>query len=200
MTPVPPTREPRQFIAGDTIQWTKQLADYPPADGWTLHYKLNGPSTLSEDVDVDVSGDMYEVTIPAAATAFPAFVAGAYRMIGYVDNVAGERHTIYRADIEILPNVAAVSYANLRTHDEKMLAAIQAALEGRSSADIEQYQIDGTAITKIPMERLLQLQGIYQYKVWRQANPDVAFPSIEMAFAAEGGSSPTADPNWFDDQ
>jgi hypothetical protein len=143
VAPTPPTREPRQFIAGDTILWTKQLADYPPADGWLLHYKLVGPSTLAADITAVDDGGTFDVTIPAAATGFGGFIAGTYRMIGYVDGVGAERHTIYRADVEILPNVAAVSYANLRTHDEKMLAAIQAALEGRSSADIEQSMPTG---------------------------------------------------------
>ena len=38
-----PTTEPTSIIAGDTLAWTKSLADYE-ASLWTLTYYLRGPS------------------------------------------------------------------------------------------------------------------------------------------------------------
>ena len=30
------TREPAQIVAGDSLQWTKSVADFPATDGYTL--------------------------------------------------------------------------------------------------------------------------------------------------------------------
>jgi hypothetical protein len=199
LTPPIPTREPIQFVAGDTVQWTRVIADYPTSDGWTLHYKLIGPSSLGTDPAVTVANGIYNVTLAAASTAAASFTAGTYRMIGYVDGVSSERHTVFDGFVEILPNVAEVTYTNLKTHEERMLAQIQAALEGRTLADVEKYTIDGTQVDKIPVDRLMQLQGIYKAKIWRQQNPGQAFPVSVVRFVAPSNVSPDealASPGW----
>jgi hypothetical protein len=184
LTPPIPDREPIQFVAGDTVKWTRVVADYPAVDGWTLNYKIVGPRALVSQPAVSVVDGVFTVTLAASATAGAAFAAGTYRIIGYVDGVGAERHTVYEGVVEILPNVAELSHTSLLTHEERMLTAIQAALEGRTTADIEAYTIDGTQITKLPMERLLQLQGIYKVKVWRLRNPGKSVPMHAIRFGS----------------
>jgi len=54
------------------------------------------------------------------------------------------------------------------THAETMLKAIEAVLEGRVTADIEQYSIAGRQITKIPIEELIKLRQYYKLEVIRE--------------------------------
>lgn len=174
------------------MKWTRVVADYPESDGWALQYKIVGPSTLASQPAAAFADGLWTVTLGADATAGASFTAGTYRMVGYVEgsgNYAGERYTVFDGFVELLPNVAEVAFTDLKTHEEKMLAAIQAALEGRTTADIENYQIDGTNITKIPMERLLQLQGIYKAKIWRQKNPGQSMPVHALRFGRASGNT-----------
>ena len=52
------------------------------------------------------------------------------------------------------------------SHAKTMLDAIEAVLEGRITSDIEQYQIAGRQITKIPIRELKDLRQEYlsEYK------------------------------------
>lgn len=54
------------------------------------------------------------------------------------------------------------------THAETMLQAIEAVLEGRITADIEQYSIAGRQITKIPVEELIKLRQYYRLEVIKE--------------------------------
>jgi hypothetical protein len=56
------------------------------------------------------------------------------------------------------------------THASRMLTAIEAALEGRITSDMEQYSIAGRQITKIPVNELLVLRDKYKAEV--QAEED----------------------------
>ena len=59
-----------------------------------------------------------------------------------------------------------------QTHAEIMLAKIEAVLEGRITADIENYQIAGRQITKIPIAELLVLRDRYRVEVKNQKAAD----------------------------
>jgi hypothetical protein len=58
-----PTCEPRSFVAGATVSWSKSFSDYPASEGWVLSYAFRGPEDL--DVEATADGDDYLVLIPA---------------------------------------------------------------------------------------------------------------------------------------
>lgn len=58
------------------------------------------------------------------------------------------------------------------THAATMLAKIEAVLEGRVDADIENYQIAGRQITKIPIPELKQLRNDYRAEVRAEQSRD----------------------------
>jgi len=61
----------------------------------------------------------------------------------------------------------------MSTHAQTMLAAIEAVLEGRITADIEQYSIAGRSITKIPIAELLKLRSYYKAEAVREQRADM---------------------------
>lgn len=178
-----PSCEPHQFVAGDTVQWTKSLSDYPASDGWALHYRIVGVTEEIADANISVMANVsggWDVSISAAASSIDA---GACRITGWVTSGdASERHTVYDGTITALADIASVSPGDLQTPNQKILAAIDARMAGRITADQESVQIDGTSLVRIPIEKLATLRGIYSARVWRDLNPDRSNPAHELRF------------------
>lgn len=161
--PVMDYREPLEVAAGDTIIWTRILADYQPTDGWALKYALRGPDVV--DIVADADGSSHLVTInPADLT-----VAGTYLVQGYVEK-DGERHTVYSGRLKVAPDlVAAVAGYDGRSHAQKVIDAIEAVIEGRASKDQQELQIDGERLVRIPFEELLRVRQRYRHELAAEA-------------------------------
>lgn len=181
-----PSCEPRSFVAGDSVLWTKSLADYRPADGWTLAYRLTNAILGAEIAaakivaTADTTNQFWNVAI---APADSAVSSGEWRLIGVVTLTAtGERHTVFDAVIEVLANAMTIPAASLLTYNEQVLAAIDARVLGRATADQEKIQINGTALERIPIEKLGVLRGQFAAKVWHEQNPGRSNPVHKMRF------------------
>src|SRR5512139_3769447 len=96
-----PTTEPAQIRAGDTIKWTKSLADYP-ASTWTLSYRLiNGVNTI--DITASADGDDHSVEVSHDISEH--YVAGDYDWFSFVTD-GSERYTLDRGVVTVLPDAA----------------------------------------------------------------------------------------------
>ena len=172
-----PSSEPLQVTAGDTLQWTRDLADYPANDGWVLTYELRalgGAYTIT----AAASGAQHAVTVAAATST--SYAAGTYTIGGYVTK-AGQRFEVYRGTLVVLPNLAAGGAADRRSHVRKVLDAIEAVLEGRATRDQEQVTFsDGRSLRYMPVEDLLKLREKYRSELARE----------EAAAAIAAGRSP----------
>lgn len=182
---IPPC-EPKEFVAGDSVLWTKSLPDYRPSDGWTLAYRLTnaklGLEIAAANISVvaDASNAFWNVSITPANSDV---AAGEWRLIGRVTLTAtGEKHVIYDAVLEVLADAMTVAAASLQTDNEKILAAIDARLQGRATADQEQIHINGTTLVRTPIEKLAALRGVYAAKVWHEQNPGRSNPVHKMRF------------------
>jgi hypothetical protein len=179
LAPQIPANEPISIVAGDTVVFTKVLADYSVVDGWAMKYRLFGPMGIGAAPIVDktitpvpIVNGLWQITFAPADTS--AVVADAsYRLVGQV-SLSGETHTIYDATLRILANPITATPTNLLSHAERTLAIIEAKIEGRMTADMEHYQIDG---------KLVRLRARYRFEVWRQRNPGVAAPQRLVRFS-----------------
>ena len=72
-----PTDIPTLFTAGDTLKFTKELADYLPADGWTLTYSLVKSSAQIQFSASDNGDGTHLVNV--ATTTTDDWTAGDYR-------------------------------------------------------------------------------------------------------------------------
>lgn len=114
MAPVPSV-EPTSFPAGDTIQWTKSLNDYSPADGWVLTYAFRGEKGDGHH-DVTCTADGQQFAAVISATESNLMTPGTWHWAAFVTNVAGERHQIGRGTTEVTPNLAVTNFStDLRT-------------------------------------------------------------------------------------
>jgi hypothetical protein len=137
-----PTIEPQSVTAGDTIQWTRSLADYPANSGWTLNYRIIN-TTRKYDIAGSASGSDHFISV--AASVSEAWAAGDYDWQAYVSNASGDRHTIANGRIKILPNLAGVTDAGMdgrspaRQIYDGLIAAYQDAVISR--AFISEYRV-----------------------------------------------------------
>jgi hypothetical protein len=134
-----PTKEPTEFAAGDTIKWTRELADYPASASWVLTYALrNAVSQI--DVTASAVGDVHSITIAASVSA--AFAPGSYGWAAYVSK-AGERYEVGTGTLTIRPNLAAKAPLDTRTQARKAADDLNVALSTfRSSGGrVKRYRI-----------------------------------------------------------
>ncbi len=153
------TALPETIADGTTVAYTKTVADYPATDGWTLTLEIAGEKLLS--VEADANGGDYDVTISAEQSA--TLTAGTYYFAEKVEK-AGEVHRVGSGRVTVEPNLATALAGDLQSPNERMLKALNAVIESRLGTstgvpkDVESYAIDGIAVTKIPLERLMTLR------------------------------------------
>lgn len=142
MTVEIPTSEPTRFRAGDTVAWTKSLADFPASDGWILHYRFINQSHKI-DVTATASGSDHLVSIAAAVSAL--YIAGDYTWASWV-TIGSDRYTVETGRLTILPDLAAVVAPGFdsRSTAKKTLDLLDAArLAYGANAWTQEYSIAG---------------------------------------------------------
>lgn len=121
---------PREFSAGDTLDFSETVSAYAASDGWTLHYGLfNAIAAITLDSVAD--GDAHQFSETATATA--TWAEGRYDWTRYVTHGDGRRVSLAHGQIKILTDLAGPRDG--RSHARKMLEAIEAQLENRATRD-----------------------------------------------------------------
>jgi hypothetical protein len=154
--------EPKKLHAGDSIAWGRAVPEYLASAGWSLSYVLVGPQVI--EIEAFSDGDAYAVEIAASTTR--DWAPGQYSWAAYMKGPGDQRRTIDTGLITIAPNLLLAEPGDVRTHAQRMLALIQAALEKRIPKDQQSYEIDGQRLDRIPVERLMELRKMYR----REAN------------------------------
>lgn len=144
MSVSPLTSEPARLVQGDSVSWTKAVADYLPADGWTLHYAfvLSGEAAIV--VDGSDNGDGSHL-IEISAVTSAGFAVGTWRWQAYVTQGAPvtERTTLYWGNLAVDPDFATQTTGyDGRSTARKMLDLIEALILGKlSRGDVTAYSI-----------------------------------------------------------
>lgn len=158
-----PSTEPSALRAGDTWKWTRTLADYP-APTWTLKYRFKHPTAAGFEIVASASGTDHSITLAAADSGK---TAGTYSWIAWVEGGSSEKYTVGEGVVEITADYrsgAATTVLDDRTHAAKVLAAIEAWIEGRDMA-VAEYEIAGRRMKYIPIADLVKLRNRYRQEV-----------------------------------
>ncbi len=159
------TRFPESFAAGTTVKYTRSLSDYPANDGWTMTVHLRGDDNTA-NATVTPSGADYVVEFMSATTA--GLVSGQYQWAEIVTKSGVGTVQADHGNVFVEPNFATAGPGGLRTHEERVLAALRAKLEGRITADQETLHVEGMLIERIPLKEIPALIDRYQAKVSAQ--------------------------------
>lgn len=152
------TSLPSSFAAGTTVKYTRNYSDFPASDGWALTLAIRGAAV--RDYTAAVVNGSHVFTLPATGgTGTDGLTPGDYVW----EERASKAGEVYvpkgaRGDVRILANTATAIAGELQSKAEKDLAVVDAKINGRLTADLEQYQIAGRAVTKIPIKELYQIR------------------------------------------
>lgn len=87
--------------------------------------------------------------------------------------------------INIGPNAGSSPAGTFNTWEERTLAVVEAAIQGRLTADIQAYQIAGRSVSKIPIAELRTIRGELKAAIWRQNNPGQLGVPHKVAFTPD---------------
>lgn len=161
-----PTKEPANFTAGDTVKWTKSLADYLPADGWVLSYAIVQASVQKTITATDNGDGTHLATI--TATDSGGYATGIWSWQAYVTK-ASERYTVANGTFEVLANFADQgSGYDARSHVKKVLDALEATILGKASKDQISISVQGRSLSKMTPEQLIKWRDIYKAEYARE--------------------------------
>ncbi|MBT8169881.1 hypothetical protein [Falsiruegeria litorea] len=165
---------PATLVAGDSWAWSEATAyaEYPPAD-WSLTYILR-PATGGTALSITATDGGGAFTLAALATTTATLAAGEYSFSVLASNSGtGARHVLASGRVCILPDPMTQT-GDLRSANERTLAAIIATIEGRATKDADSYTIEGRSISRTPLADLLRLQAVYERRVARERNPSAS--------------------------
>jgi len=166
-----PLREiPPAIYIGDTATIAITDERFQASDGWTMELRFAGGELVT--LSGSASGSTHTFTI-AADTFDSASVGGiewtllASRTVPQAERcVAGSGRSTIKAD----PAAVAEAPGVVTTHAERMLAAIEAALEQRAlSADQRSYTIDGRSLERMTPSELSAWRAVYRNQVQTEA-------------------------------
>lgn len=171
------TALPAQLPAGTTVKYTRAHADFPADQGWGLTLYLAGVKLAS--FAGTPTGASFAFTLDAATTA--TLAAGLYHWEERASK-AGEEYIADSGEVEVLANIKAAEAGDFQDQDEKDLAAIEAVLHGRITADVQSYQIHGRAVVKIPVLELEKLRAGIKARVESKRRGGKLGPTLRMSF------------------
>lgn len=184
MTLTIPTCIPESFTAGDTVEFTQVFGDYPPSDGWVLSVRIITATPVDATVTDDDASTYTVVFAPADTESIVTQTVA--RIVGYVTgsgDYAGRRYKVIDQVIVIEPNIATATATDLKTHAERTLAIIEAAIEGTLPNNLKSYSIGGRSVEQYTPNELMGLRARYQYEVKLQRNGGAVL-TAQMAFNA----------------
>lgn len=154
------------LIVGDTLDFLTTVEDYPPADGWTLKYRLvPRVSGTAITITAATEGTDYRVQEAPATTA--AWTAGEYTWTSWVEK-SGARYTVDQGLVTLKVNPATISAYDGRSHARKVLDAIDAVIESRATQDQMEYAINGRSLKRTPIADLIKMRQHYAAEVKRE--------------------------------
>lgn len=173
------TAVPENFPAGVTVSYLRSVpSGYGPGDGWTLKLYLAGESTLQK-AGADEDGS-YRITLAATDTA--QLEPGRYRWIERLSDGSGEVHDFAAGIVIVEADVGVAAAGELQSWEEKTLPIVELAIAGRLPSGMENYQVFGRAIGKIPIRDLLAIRTSLQADVNRLRNPGRIGRPVKVQF------------------
>ena len=158
------TTEPLQILAGDTLTWTKTLADYPATE-FTLKYRIINAAGHF-DITASASGSDHLILVKAATTV--GYTPGIYTWTSFVEKGAGaelERYTIAQGTISVGPSLSTQS-AGLDTRSDVKIALDNMTAIIKNVREVGSYSINGRTYTSHDLTFLV--------KTWNQLKTEYA--------------------------
>lgn len=163
-----PKIEPEVISAGDTVEWTRQIDDFSPAD-YTLKYVIRNEAQIYKFTATSAQG-YYQVTLTSAETA--AWQPGVYWYTAYVVNATGTVQkqiatafpkVLIRPNMAVNPNGLPTS-----TFAERGLVEIENTILALTTRSVESAMVNGQQYTLQNISDLFMLRERFRSEVARE--------------------------------
>jgi hypothetical protein len=172
---------PGQITAGDSVKWRDDAVRDEngfalSAPLWALNYAIRGAAALDLASTPDGTGFLTSATTAQTAP----LAAGTYYWTAFATSGDGERVTVARGTLEVLPDLTqATAGYDGRLQVEKDLAAIDAAIAARiAGGAVAEYSIAGRSLKNEPLPALYAMRDKVAAKVARARKPRQIFVSF----------------------
>ncbi|MBK8663251.1 MAG: hypothetical protein IPN18_16220 [Ignavibacteriales bacterium] len=160
---------PKQITAGFNVEWEESPSDYPSSTyGLSATFVLQSSAATRYTVTATANGSGFAFSIPAATSA--DYTAGNYKLHIYA-TLSDAKYFVGVQDVQILPNPFTAT-GDTREHNQKMLDAINATLEGRAVQEYQSLAINGYSVTQLSPSELMRWRSYYINELRKQANAD----------------------------
>lgn len=156
-----------RFAAGDTLSYTRSLADYPAGDGWALTLRMvPRESGTAITVVGTASGDDHQIDAAAATTA--TWLPGVYSWTEFA-TLGAASYTVAQGSVTLLANPRTTTAPfDTRTDAQIALDNVRATLRGKASADVLRYTIAGRSLERYSIPDLIALESKLAADVQRE--------------------------------
>ena len=154
---------PRQIKAGITLDVPVSLTAYPAGE-WQMRLILRGPQGV--DLLAEQDGDAHRLLASAETTG--AWLPGDYWASLRVSD-GYEVVEVEAASVRVSADLAQVEGVyDGRGHVQRVLASIEAVIEGRATKDQARYKINNRELERTPISDLLALRDKYKDEARRE--------------------------------
>lgn len=138
--------EPTEITPGETLEWSKALADYSPVEGWALTYYFRNASGTGFDAPATAGANSWEVSVLVPTTVGVGRIDWeVWVKKGSDERLADKGTATVSASLKAL---AAGDVFDGRSQAEKDLDAVRAALVPATSAGVQEYEIGGVGTNR----------------------------------------------------
>lgn len=154
------------ITAGDTLDFTTSVSDYPASDGWSLVYKLIPRTTGTAITLTSVAdGDAHRLQVASSTTA--AWAPVVYSWVAYATKAA-ERYTLNQGVVTVLPDPGSATSYEARSGARQALDAVEAYLRDPNNITASQYQIAGRQLSRFGLPDLWRHRDRLRIEVSRE--------------------------------
>ncbi len=168
--PTVPVGEPSAFQAGDSVVFDTLAIQSPiygsfTSDAYTLTYDWVSPAVRVTTTGA-AQGSGWRTTLTTTQTdslKTPGSTATEIVQWSCSVSAGGQKFTVASGRVSLTPNLTITGC--IKSNAEQMLDLIEAALVGRIPQGMESYQVQGRAVSKIPIMDLYKLRNYYRAEV-----------------------------------
>jgi hypothetical protein len=138
--------EPTEITPGETLEWSKALTDYSPADGWALTYYFRNKTGTGFDAPATAGVNSWQVSVVVPADVEPGRIDWeAWVKKGSDERLADSGSATVKKSLK---GTAVDDAVDTRTQAERDLDAVRAALVPATSAGVQEYEIGGVGSSR----------------------------------------------------
>lgn len=158
----PLTAFPASITAGDTTIVDRSYSDVPLGASWVVVCTIVAPDGSTASVTATEVGASFRFTF--ATTDTDNLTPGA-ATLAVTASKAGARYTVETRSLVVIadPTSVAAAQATKLAHITRVIAACEAALEGRMTDDVQMYQLpDGVTVSKLSISEIRETLASYR--------------------------------------